>query len=152
MPDMATDGRVALVTGAAQGLGLAAARQLLAMGFRGILMLDRNGELLRHAASGLGQGKTLALQGDLMDSDLPCRAVEACLQRFGRLDVLINAAGNTERCGLDDTTHDSFESLFGVNARAPFFLMQEAVKPMRTQGSGVIINVSSMLAHGGPPN
>jgi meso-butanediol dehydrogenase/(S,S)-butanediol dehydrogenase/diacetyl reductase len=102
MPDMATNGCVALVTGAAQGLGLAAARQLLAMGFRGILMLDRNGELLRHAASGLGQGKTLALQGDLMDSDLPCRAVEACLQRFGRLDVLINAAGNTE--GVVSTT------------------------------------------------
>lgn len=146
------DGRVALVTGAAQGLGLAAARRLVDLGFGGVLLLDRNQAGLQEAAGALAPDRVMALAGDLLDSGLPHRAVEACVQRFGRLDVLVNAAGNTERCGLDDTTPDSFERLFGVNARAPFFLMQEAVKPMRAQGSGVIINISSMLAHGGPPN
>ena len=72
--------------------------------------------------------------------------------RFGRLDVLVNAAGDTERCGLDDTSPEAFDRLFGTNVKAPLFMMQEAVKPMRQAGSGVIINVSSMLSYGGPPN
>ncbi len=87
-----------------------------------------------------------------MDLALAPRAVSAAVAAFGRLDVLVNAAGNTERCGLDDTTPEAFERLFGVNVRAPMFLMQEAVKAMRPKRSGTIINVSSMLAHGGPPN
>ncbi|MFN4142491.1 oxidoreductase [Aestuariivirga sp.] len=148
-----TDGRIALVTGGAQGLGFAAAKRFLTMGFAGVLLLDRNGAGLRNAAARLaGSGRAETLEGDLMDVTLPARAVEACLAAFGRLDVLVNAAGNTERCGLDDTTPESFERLFGVNTRAPLFMMQAAAKAMRQRKSGTIINVSSMLAHGGPPN
>jgi len=145
--------RIALVTGGAQGIGAATARRFLADGFNGVLLVDRNAEGLATAKaslSGLGRVETLA--GDLLDLALPGKAVAAALKAFGRLDVLVNAAGNTERCGLDDTTHESFDRLFGVNVKAPLFMMQEAVKLMRGQGSGVIINVSSMLAYGGPPN
>jgi NAD(P)-dependent dehydrogenase (short-subunit alcohol dehydrogenase family) len=148
-----SDSRVALVTGGAQGLGFAAAKQFLSMGFGGVLLLDRNGAKLREAGEKLrAQGRVETLEGDLLDTGLPPRAVAAALAAFGRLDVLVNAAGNTERCGLDDTSPDAFDRLFGVNVRAPLFLMQEAVKAMRRNGSGTIISVSSMLAHGGPPN
>lgn len=148
-----SDGRFALVTGGAQGMGFAAARVFLDMGFGGVLLVDRNAAKLAEAAASLaGHGRVETLAGDLMDASLPARAVAAAVAAFGRLDVLVNAAGNTERCGLDDTTPEAFDRLFGVNVRAPLFMMQEAVKAMRPNCAGTIINMSSMLSHGGPPN
>jgi NAD(P)-dependent dehydrogenase (short-subunit alcohol dehydrogenase family) len=147
------DGRFALVTGGAQGLGFAAAKRFLQLGFGGVLLLDRNTAALEAAAAQLAAlGRVERFQGDLLNADTPERAVLAAVSAFGRLDVVVSAAGNTERCGLADTTLEAFDRLFAVNARAPLLLMQAAVKGMRTQGSGVIINVSSMLAYGGPPN
>jgi NAD(P)-dependent dehydrogenase (short-subunit alcohol dehydrogenase family) len=147
------DRRFALVTGGAQGLGFAAAKRFLKLGFGGVMLLDRNGPKLAEAAARLKPlGRAEIITGDLMDLALAPRAVAAAVLAFGALDVLVNAAGNTERCGLDDTTPEAFERLFGVNVRAPLFLMQAAVQAMRSRRSGTIINVSSMLAHGGPPN
>jgi NAD(P)-dependent dehydrogenase (short-subunit alcohol dehydrogenase family) len=147
------DGRYALVTGGAQGIGFATAKRFLGQGFAAVMLVDRNGAKLKEAASRLSSlGRVETLEGDLMDVALAHRAVAAAVKAFGRLDVLVNAAGNTERCGLDDTTPESYERLFGVNVRAPLFMMQEAVAAMRPRKSGTIINVSSMLAYGGPPN
>ena len=139
-------GRVALVTGGAQGIGLATAKRFLAEGFASIMLLDRNAAGLASARRQLPDGASETLLADLRDHRVGQRAVAATLERFGRLDVLVNAAGNTERCGLDDATPEAFQRLFDVNVRAPLFLMQAAVKPMRQQGVGVIINVASMLA------
>lgn len=148
-----TDNRIALVTGGAQGIGFAAAKIFLETGFGGVMLLGRDTAKLREAVEKLRPlGRAEAIEGDLMDLTLPVRAVAATVSAFGRLDVLVNSAGNTERCGLEDTTPEAFERLFGINTRAPYFMMQEAVKVMRGQGGGTIINVSSMLAHGGPPN
>ena len=147
------DGRIALITGAAQGMGFAAAKRFLADGFAGVMLLDRNAAKLEESAQKLAPpGKVKVLAGDLLDVGLAARAVAATVAGFGKLDVLVNAAGNTERCGLDDTTPQSYERLFGVNVRAPLFMMQEAVKAMRANRAGTIINMSSMLSHGGPPN
>jgi len=148
-----TDGRYALITGGAQGIGFASARRFLQIGFAGVLLLDRNDAKLADSAAKLAKiGQVETIAGDLMDVGLAPRAVAAAKSHFGRLDVLVNAAGNTERCGLEDTTPDAYERLFGVNVRAPLFMMQEAVKLMLPQKSGTIVNVSSMLAYGGPPN
>jgi len=142
-----------LVTGGAQGIGAAAAKRFLGDGFVGVVLVDRNGDKLAAKASELASpGRVEILSGDLRDEALPARAVSLALEEFGRLDVLVNGAGDTSRCGLDDTTRESFDRMFGINVKAPLFMMQEAVKPMRKQGSGTIINISSMLAHGGPPN
>ena len=147
------DGRYALVTGSAQGIGFATARRFLQMGFAGVLLLDRNGAKLKDAAAALSKiGRVETIAGDLMDTGLATRAMAAAKAHFGRLAVLVNAAGNTERCGLEDTTPEAYERVFGVNVRAPLFMMQEAVKLMLPQKSGTIINVTSMLAYGGPPN
>jgi NAD(P)-dependent dehydrogenase (short-subunit alcohol dehydrogenase family) len=150
---MSNTGRVALITGGAQGLGAAAAARLLRDGFSGVLLLDRNGEALAARQRELGQlGRCEICVADLLDGATPARAVGLMRQLFGRLDVLFGAAGNTERCGLDDTTPEAFDRLFGVNVKAPLFMMQEAVKLMREGGQGTVINVGSMLSHGGPPN
>ena len=109
------DGRFALITGGAQGMGFAAAKRFLSDGFGGVLLLDRNAEKLADAAQRLkGLGRIETLAGDLLDVSLGGRAVATAVKAFGRLDVLVNAAGNTERCGLDDTTPESYERLFGV--------------------------------------
>ena len=146
-------GRVALITGGAQGLGAAAARRFLSDGFAGVVLVDRNEQKLAERQAELQSfGRCEIVVGDLLDVALPARAVSHAAKTFGRLDVVINAAGNTERCGLQDTTPDAFDRLFGVNVKAPLLMMQAAVKLMLPAKRGVIINVGSMLAHGGPPN
>jgi NAD(P)-dependent dehydrogenase (short-subunit alcohol dehydrogenase family) len=145
--------RIALVTGAAQGIGAATARQFLQDGFAGVVLLDRNVERLAIEADRLRKmGAVETLSADLRDDATPAKAVAFALQKFGRLDVLVNAAGNTARGGIADTSPDVYHSLFDVNVKAPLFLMQEAAKPMLAAKSGVIINVASMIAYGGPPN
>jgi NAD(P)-dependent dehydrogenase (short-subunit alcohol dehydrogenase family) len=97
-------------------------------------------------------GKVESLAADLRDEATPKRAVALAMEKFGRLDVLLNAAGNTERCGVEDVTLAAYARLFDINVRAPLFMMQEAVRPMKASSRGVIINIASMLAHGGPPD
>jgi NAD(P)-dependent dehydrogenase (short-subunit alcohol dehydrogenase family) len=145
--------RVAVITGGAQGLGAATATRFLANGFAGVLLVDRNAKKLAETARSLEVGgKVFTCTADLRDDGVAEKVMNQAETRFGRVDVLINAAGNTERCGIDDTTPEAFDRIFETNVKAPFFLMQQAIKAMRTQGSGVIVNVASMLAYGGPPN
>ena len=143
--------RTALITGGAQGLGAAIAQRFLADGFSGVLLVDRNAGKLSATQKQLGKAAEI-FTGDLRNEATPARAVAKAIESFGRLDVLVNAAGNTERCGIADTTPESFARLFEVNVKAPLFLMQEAARHMLPAKSGVIINVASMLAHGGPAN
>ena len=143
--------RTALITGGAQGIGAAVARKFLSEGFSGVLLVDRNAEKLAVMQKQIGKGVEI-YAGDLRDAGTSAGAVAKAIKSFGRLDVLVNAAGNTERCGIADTTPDAFDRLFEVNVKAPLFMMQEAAKHMVQAKSGVIINIASMLAHGGPPN
>jgi NAD(P)-dependent dehydrogenase (short-subunit alcohol dehydrogenase family) len=143
--------RTALITGGAQGLGAAIAKKFLSGGFSGVLLVDRNGEKLAAMQEQLGKGAAIHT-GDLRDNETPRAAVAKAVESFGRLDVVVNAAGNTERCGIADTTPEAFSRLFDVNVKAPLLMMQEAAPYMAKARSGVIINVASMLSHGGPPN
>ena len=71
---------------------------------------------------------------------------------FGRVDVLVNAAGMTDRGTIFDTSPELFDRMFAVNVRAPFFLMQDAAKIMRRERiEGAMVNILSMSAHGGQP-
>jgi NAD(P)-dependent dehydrogenase (short-subunit alcohol dehydrogenase family) len=145
--------RVALITGGAQGIGAGAARKFLSDGFAGVVLLDRNAARLEQEADALRTlGRVETLVADLRDAATPVRAVAHCISRFGRVDVLLNAAGDTSRGGIDDTSPQLFDQLFDVNVKAPFFMMQKAAAEMVKARSGVIINISSMIAYGGPPN
>ena len=143
--------RVALITGGAQGLGAAIAKQFLNDGFAGVVLVDRNADGLERQTKAL-VGKVETVSADLRDDKTAAKAVAFCMEKFGRIDVLVNAAGNTERCGIADTTPEAFHRIFDVNVKAPLQMMQEATKHMVIAKSGVIINVASMLAHGGPPS
>ncbi len=73
-------------------------------------------------------------------------------KRFGRVDALVNAAALTDRGDIFDTTEERYNEIFDVNVRAPFFLIQEAVRIMRREKiAGAIVNIQSMSGHGGQP-
>lgn len=147
-------GRVAIVTGASQGLGEAVARQFAARDIRGLLLTGRNrerGEAV--AASLVAQGcEARFLPVDLADLDAVRGIVQAAEAAFGRLDILVNAAGDTDRGSILDTSPELYERIMAVNLRAPFFLIQDAAQAMRRHAiEGAIVNIQSMSAHGGQP-
>jgi NAD(P)-dependent dehydrogenase (short-subunit alcohol dehydrogenase family) len=143
--------RTAIITGAAQGVGLAVAHRLQTEGFARFLLIDRQADKLAEAAQTLqdrgAQVQTLTI--DLSDIASALPAMHAAIAGLGPVDALINAAGTTARGGLLDTSPQTFDFIFDLNVRAPFFLMQAAVPAMRK--GGVIVNICSMLASGGPP-
>ncbi|MCP4380761.1 MAG: SDR family oxidoreductase, partial [Hyphomicrobiales bacterium] len=93
------------------------------------------------------------VEADLLDNATPTRLVSQCVDRFGRIDCLVNAAGLTNRGSFIDADNDLWETLFAVNARAPFFLMQAAIKSMRERSQGgAIVNILSINTHCGAPD
>jgi NAD(P)-dependent dehydrogenase (short-subunit alcohol dehydrogenase family) len=147
-------GKIAVVTGGTQGLGEAIARELAARGAQGLLITGRNAERGQAVAAALSAGgcRAVFVAADLADLDAVRRIVPAAEQAFGRVDVLVNAAGDTDRGTIFDTSPELYERLMAVNLRAPFFLIQDAATAMRKQGiQGAIVNIQSMSAHGGKP-
>ena len=139
--------RTAIVTGAAQGIGEAAARRLAREGVERLLLVDRDAEGLARTAETILGAETLTL--DLADPAALRAEIGRAVEQLGAVHVLVNAAGVTDRGGLRDASVEIFDKLMAINARAPFLTMQ-AVAPAMPRGS-VIVNVASMLAHGGPP-
>lgn len=147
-------GKVAVVTGATQGLGEAIAHEFSARGIAGLLLTGRNamrGEAV--AASLRRPGCDVRFQAaDLADLAAVRAVIPAAEAAFGRVDILVNAAGDTDRGTICDTTPELYERLMAVNLRAPFFLIQDAVNLMKRNGTaGSIVNIQSMSAHGGQP-
>jgi hypothetical protein len=147
-------GKVAVVTGGTQGLGEAIAHMLAERGAEGLVICGRNaanGQRVKAALEAKG-AKTVYVAADLAQVE-DCRAVIAAAENFfGRIDVLVNAAGNTDRGTIWDTSPELFDLIMAVNLRAPFFLMQEAATSMRRQDiKGSIVNIISMSGHGGQP-
>jgi NAD(P)-dependent dehydrogenase (short-subunit alcohol dehydrogenase family) len=148
------NGKVAIVTGGSQGLGEAIARLFAERGAAGIVTCGRNRENGERVASEISAAgcPTVFVQADLAKV-ADCRKVVAKAdERFGRVDALVNAAALTDRGNIFDTTEERYNEIFDVNVRAPFFLIQEAVRIMRRETiTGSIVNIQSMSAHGGQP-
>jgi len=148
-------GQVAVVTGGAQGIGEATARLLAARGAAGIVIVDRRKDKGEAVARSLNEAgtKTIFIETDLAIHDQVQRVIPAVDAAFGRIDIVANIAGLTDRGTLLDTDLALFEKMFAINVRAPFFLLQDAVKIMQREGrGGSIVNISSVNAHVGGPN
>lgn len=140
--------RVALVTGAAGGVGAALVELLAARGYAVVATdIAPEVEALRERVS----GSVLPLVGDVADSASAGRAVVAAQQEFGRLDLLVNNAARFLRRAIGETTDEDVDRLFATNMRGAFVHSRAAVEPLaRTKGA--IVNVTSISGLVGMPN
>ncbi len=138
------DASVALITGATSGIGRATAEVLAETGHR-LVLTGRNasrGEGLR-AGLAAGGAEVIFLAGDLRQPELAGRLVEAAVERFGRLDALVNSAGVWFPRSTLETSDEVWAETLDVNLTALFRLSRAAITVMRGQGHGNIVNVSS---------
>ena len=149
-------GKAAVVTGAAQGIGLAAVEALLAEG-AGVTVFDINADGARSAAERLGPA-ALPVAGDVAGEEDVARMVAATVERFGRLDILVNnaAAFGPEIEGQDNDAETTpvavWDRTMAVNLRGAFLCAHFALPHMLAAGGGVIVNISSTSAFSGDIN
>lgn len=137
-------GRVALVTGAASGIGRAAALRLGAGG-AAIALVDINVEGLEQTAASIETvgGKAIVVETDLGAPGAAERAVRASVEAFGGIDVLVTAAGISRRGSVVETSDEEWEAVLGVNLTAVFRCCRAVVPVMRARGGGSIVIVGS---------
>lgn len=138
--------KVALVTGAARGIGLATAKRFLAEGWR-VALLDIEGELLAETVRDLAApDMTLAIHCDVSDADAVAAALEQVSRHFAQLDALVNNAGIAIFKPLMETTQADWDRVLAVNLTGPFLCTQAAAPLMRENGGGAIVNITSISA------
>ena len=142
--------KTVLVTGAASGIGLAAARRFLDAGAR-VVMLDIDDAKLKEAAGGLPQDRVLTHAGDTADKATAVAAVKAAVERFGGLHVLINNAGMATEGDIMQTSEEDFERVLAVNVGG-YFHMAKAAMPELVKTRGSIVMTSSVSGLGGDWN
>lgn len=140
-------GKVAIVTGAASGIGQASARLFAQEGAR-VLAVDRPGSAIADAHA--GAENIVPLGCDVAADDAPRTIVAAALQRFGGLDILFNNAGVSDNALAQAVTDESWDRTFAVNARAVFRICREAIPALRERaqrtGRARIVNTASVMA------
>lgn len=149
------DGKVAVVTGGTQGLGASIARLFAQAGASGIAIIGRGVKKGQEVANSITEDTgvpVLMIAADLANIEEVQRIIPEADSHFGQVDILVNAAGLTDRGNMLNTTPEFFDKMFAVNTRAPFFLMQDAIKVMERDGSeGRIVNIGSASQRTGQP-
>lgn len=136
--------RTALVTGAARGIGFAAARLFLAEGWR-VALVDVDGPAVEAAAAELGRPETtLAIVADVSVPEAVSAAVEQVADRFGRLDALVNNAGTAVFGPILTTSFTDWSRVLAVNLSGPFLFIGAAAPLMARGGGGSIVNITSI--------
>lgn len=150
IPDL--QGQVALVTGASLGIGAAVARAFGAQGMKVAVHYNRSRQQAEDVAQAIRSrgGEALLVSANVQDSEAIARCVREVLAHFGRIDVLVNNAGGlVQRRALAEQTDGFFDDVVQVNARSAVNFVREVLAPMRAQGGGRIINVTSAAARNG---
>jgi 3-oxoacyl-[acyl-carrier protein] reductase len=147
-PDL--EGRVALVTGAARGIGAATALALAEAGAR-VALVDRDAEGIEKTADAIGRAGSdaLAIPADVTDAPAIERAVDAVVAEWGRLDVLVNNAGIVRDATLGKVSDDDWTATLDVNLRGTMIGTRAALRPMRAAGAGRILSATSVVARMG---
>ncbi len=144
------EGKVALVTGGGRGIGAAMA-EVFAEAGADVVLVSRTVEQLEGVAArirGLGR-QALIVTADLSDLSVLPAVFEQIRQRYGRLDILANAAGVNVRADMDGVTPEIYDKVLNTNVRSVFFVCQAAAEIMKEQKSGKIINIASMTTYRG---
>ena len=142
MASMDASDKVAVITGAARGIGLAIAQKFLAERHR-VALLDIDGPALAKAAAALADG-VLALECDVADPRQVQSAVDQVAQRFGRIDSLVNNAGVVVFKPILETTFEEWERVLAVNLTGPFVCTQACAPVMLRTGGGSVVNIGSI--------
>ncbi|GAA4265781.1 SDR family NAD(P)-dependent oxidoreductase [Frondihabitans peucedani] len=137
---MELDERVVIVTGASSGIGAATARAASAAGAR-VVLAARREDRVRDLASELGDA--VGVRCDVTDQVQVDALVQTTLATFGRIDVLVNNAGQGLQAEIDQLSLDDFRAVLELNLVAPLALLQAVLPTMRRQGAGAVVNVSS---------
>jgi NAD(P)-dependent dehydrogenase (short-subunit alcohol dehydrogenase family) len=146
-------GKVALVTGGNKGIGKGIARGLAAEGASLVLTARGAAELQKTAGEFAAQGTTvLALPADMTDEKQVQEVLRQTVERFGRLDLLVNNAGAFDGGPIDELSVEAWDKVMAINLRAPFLCTREALRIMKPQGGGRIINIGSISAQRVRPN
>lgn len=147
---MRLDGKCALITGAARGIGLEFARAYLREGAK-VAIADINMPAAQAAAARLGAG-AIAIRLDVTDQASIDAAVAEAVQLMGRIDILVNNAALFDLAPIVDITRASYDRLFAVNVAGPLFMMQAVARHMIARGGGgKIINMASQAGRRGEP-
>jgi 3-oxoacyl-[acyl-carrier protein] reductase len=147
--DLTLAGRGAIVTGAAQGLGLAIAQAFARAGAR-VLLADVQAEKVHAAARTLG-GQSIGVAVDVVSAEQVQRMVGVAIETFGRVDILVNNAGGSGTVGVADieaTSEELWDWIVATNLKGTFLCCRAVVPRMKTQRYGRIINVSSTAVRG----
>lgn len=141
--DLGLTGRACIVSGGSRGIGLEVARQLHGES-ADLLLLGRGPAALRAAADELGGGARVELLAlDITEPGAGEAVVEACQERFGRVDALVNNAGASSVRAIEELTEEDWQLQWDINVMAPMRLMRAAVGEMLSAGWGRVVNVSS---------
>lgn len=141
---MSVKEKVALITGATSGIGAACAREFARCGAK-VMVAGRNPERADALAEELRAVPAEAdvIIGDIQDRRYCDEAVSAAIRRFGRLDILVNSAGIIHRADALETSDDAWLASMAVNVNGVFWMCRAAIRAMRQDGGGVIVNVAS---------
>ncbi len=140
-------GKVAIVTGASNGIGRAIAERLADEGAIVVVNYNRSEEKAKEVVAVIQAkgGKALSTQADMSRVADARRLVADTVKQFNRLDILVNNAGKFMPKSLDQTTEEDFDSVIDLNAKGPYFAMQEAAKVLKDGGR--IVNISTGGTH-----
>ena len=141
---MTLTGKIALVTGASSGIGAAGAEALAAAGAT-VVAVARRADRLDTLVSQIADrgGNAIALPGDVTDETVAQGVVTETLRRFGRLDILVNSAGVIDAGGIENADTARYRRVLDINLMASLYTSRAVIGPMRAQGGGDIINISS---------
>jgi len=138
----------AVITGGTRGIGLAIAKTLISNNFD-IAVTGKNPENLRKAAdelSKIGKAAVHTIQADLLDPETPKHIVSQAADLLGGIDLLVNNAGSSLSASFEEATVDDWETIMAVNARAPYFICQEALPHLKASENPVIVQLGSVVA------